>query len=179
MTEKKLQQEVNKIRKGMRFLDDMVHVDYKTGKGHLTKKQTSIVQKLFKLLRVLGWTVNFNNYKELRYSTAEIIDKRKCGTLVKVRPCGDKYKNQTYLGILLGDLALSIRHTVDKKGIVTAEHSHYNPAIFIPALKDIVYGCGSWWSEIENEEQLKQITNNDIDNVWYVKALKKQIQKQS
>ena len=92
---------------------------------------------------------------------------------MKVRPCDKKYGEKTYLGILLGELPLSISHSIDKNGIVMAEHAMYNPAIFIPEIKDIVFGCGSWWSKIDTEEELKQITNSDIENTWYVNFLKK------
>jgi len=34
-------------------------------------------------------------------------------------------------------------------------------------------GCGSWWGAIDNEEDLKDITDSDIENVWYVQLLKK------
>lgn len=38
--------------------------------------------------------------------------------------------------------------------------------------KQIVYGCESWWGEIKSPDHLREITNADIDNVWYVQALK-------
>ena len=47
-----------------------------------------------------------------------------------------------------------------------------NPAIFVPELKKIIFGMESWWGRIENADELKEITNDDIDNVWYVKLLK-------
>lgn len=47
-----------------------------------------------------------------------------------------------------------------------------NPAIWVPDQNRIVWGMGSWWGIIEKEEDLKKITNQDIENVWYVKALK-------
>lgn len=96
----------------------------------------------------------------------------KCGTMVSVRPCGEEYGNKTYLGILLGDLPLDIQVMYSSKTEVLEIMSFNNPAIFVPDLKQIIWGCGSWWSEIENEEQLRQISDNDIQNVWYVKALK-------
>ena len=52
-----------------------------------------------------------------------------------------------------------------------------NPAIFIPSLNKIVWGYGSWWGEIASAEKLHQITDSDIQNVWYVRALK-QLQSQ-
>ncbi|MBM7715367.1 hypothetical protein MXL46_11300 [Heyndrickxia sporothermodurans] len=95
-----------------------------------------------------------------------------CGQLVKVRPVNEKYGNKTYLGIYLGDadIGLQISHNRTTKEL--AIHRHYNPAIFVPELKEIIYGAGSWWGKINSEEELKEISDNDIDNVWYVKLLK-------
>lgn len=97
----------------------------------------------------------------------------KKGTLVKVRPCDEKYNNKTYLGFLLGDIdmQLFISHNSENKELRI--YRNYNPAIFVPELKEVIYGCGSWWGEIKSEEDLKDITDNDIENVWYVKAWKK------
>jgi len=48
----------------------------------------------------------------------------------------------------------------------------YNPAIYIPKIGKVIYGMESWWKVINNKEELKDITDNDINNVWYVQALK-------
>lgn len=95
-----------------------------------------------------------------------------CGTLVSVRPCGEEYGNKTYLGIMLGDLPLDVQvmHSSETGELEILNFN--NPAIFVPDLKQIIWGCGSWWGVIENEEQLRQISDDDIQNVWYVKALK-------
>ena len=47
-----------------------------------------------------------------------------------------------------------------------------NPAIYVFDLQRIIFGAESWWSIIENQEELKDITDDDINNQWYVKALK-------
>jgi hypothetical protein len=47
-----------------------------------------------------------------------------------------------------------------------------NPAIFVFDLKKIVYGAESWWGMVESEDDLRDITDSTIDNVWYVKAMK-------
>ena len=54
--------------------------------------------------------------------------------------------------------------------------SHNNPAIFVPELKRIVWGMESWWGAVKSEDELKEITDEDIDNVWYVKLLKSQME---
>ena len=97
----------------------------------------------------------------------------KCGDMVAVMPCDKEYGGKTFLGVYLGDIALSCGAAFDKAtGELVVSHCMYNPAIFIPERNAIVYGCGSFWNEIENESQLRQITDADIQDVWYVRALK-------
>lgn len=96
-----------------------------------------------------------------------------CGDMVAVRPCGDEYEGKTFLGVLLGAIAISQGASFNKEtGELEVYQAMHNPAIFIPDRNAVVYGCGSWWGRIEREEQLQDITDNDIENVWYVKALK-------
>jgi hypothetical protein len=93
-------------------------------------------------------------------------------TMVSVRPCAEKYGNKTFFGYLIGDVALSFSFEKDPEDNKLAiEFSRYNPAIYVPELGEVIYGAGSWWGVINSEEDLKKITNNDISNVWYVKAL--------
>ena len=94
------------------------------------------------------------------------------GCLVKIRPCGKEYGDKTYLGFYLGDLPL--QNTIsfnEEKGILKVG-TFNNPAIFVPELRKIIWGCESWWGEIESVEQLREITDDDISNVWYVKMMK-------
>jgi hypothetical protein len=69
-------------------------------------------------------------------------------------------------------LGIRASHNPDTKELNLSYHS--NPAIFVFELNKIVFGAESWWGVIENEDELKKIkiTQDDIDNVWYVKALK-------
>ena len=46
-----------------------------------------------------------------------------------------------------------------------------NPAIFVPELKKIIYGCESWWKTIRSVDEFSKISNEDINNTWYVKLL--------
>ncbi|PFQ34694.1 hypothetical protein [Bacillus cereus] len=95
----------------------------------------------------------------------------KCGQLVKVRPCNEKYEGKTYLGIFLGDADIGLFVSHNSKSKELSITRHYNPAIFVPELKEIIYGAGSWWGKINSEEELKEITDADINDVWYVKML--------
>ena len=94
----------------------------------------------------------------------------KVGSWCSVRPVGEG--NKTYLGVYLGDLILSTEffyHTVEKTLTLMP---HNNPALWVPDLERIVWGCESWWGTIDSPEELREITDLDINNVWYVKALK-------
>ena len=94
------------------------------------------------------------------------------GKFVRIRPCAKEYQNKTYLGLYLGDLPVGfqISHNSDTKELNVRFKT--NPAIFVFDLKKIIYGCESWWGFIESEDELKTITDIDIDSIWYVKALK-------
>ena len=88
--------------------------------------------------------------------------------LVSVHPCKE---DKTYIGIYLGDVPRStcLSRENDK---IQVEFDQYNPAIYVPELKRVVYGCESWWHEIESIDEFKKITNEDIENTWYVKLLR-------
>ena len=98
--------------------------------------------------------------------------------MVAVRPCGDEYEGKTFLEVYLCDAPTSVigEQTGDK--MVLTMTNYTNPAIYIPERDAIVWGYGSWWGEIESEEKLQQITDDDIRDAWYVKALK-QLQEKS
>lgn len=51
-----------------------------------------------------------------------------------------------------------------------------NPAMLVPQLNKIIYGCGSWWHRIKSEKELREITDGDINNTWYVKMAHQMIQ---
>ena len=41
----------------------------------------------------------------------------------------------------------------------------------VPELKKIIYGCESWWHEISSADDFSGISDEDINNTWYVKLL--------
>lgn len=98
----------------------------------------------------------------------------KCGDFVAVAPCDKKFGGKTYLGVYIGELALSLGASIKKDDPETLHITRgmYNPLMLIPELGETVMGCGSWWHRLEKPEDLKQITDADIENVWYAKALK-------
>lgn len=94
------------------------------------------------------------------------------GTLVKIRPCGKEYEGKTYLGFLIGDISIHTSYSYNSAKKQLGFYGAGNPAIFVPALRKVIFGCESWWCVIENEDELKDITGEDIENVWYVQLLK-------
>lgn len=98
---------------------------------------------------------------------------RRSGQLVKVRPCGKKYKNKTFLGLYLGDMALGVNclHKDENKTLELSPSGH-NPAIFMFGPNELTYGISSWWGVINSEDDLEDISDLDIESVWYVKALR-------
>ena len=91
------------------------------------------------------------------------------GSLVAVRPVNSE---KTYLGVYLGNIPVGLDQAYDPKKKELNLYVHTNPAICIPDLGcRVVMGSGSWWRELKSEDQLKNITDADIQNVWYVKAL--------
>lgn len=98
----------------------------------------------------------------------------KPGDLVSVRPVDDKFEGKTFLGVYVGEQArgLSYEATPTEDGIVAARYSYYNPLILIPDEGVTVMGYESWWRVIRKEEDLRRITDEDIQNVWYVRAIK-------
>ena len=172
LTEQEINKELNEIRGDMRFLDSIIYKDYNTKEVKLNERQVGVIQRLFKLFNKIDWQIAFNSYKELQFKDDEPLTKRKCGTPVKVRSCKDEHGSKTYFGILLGEIPLSISHEIDKNGIVTASRSQYNPAIFVPELDEVVFGCESWWGEIKSKKELDElITNDTIRDIWYIKLL--------
>jgi len=103
---------------------------------------------------------------------APLFSRAKQGGFVAVRPAKD---SKTYLGIYLGDLGIMVGGTRDGNDLTLAR-SYGNPCIFVPALNNLVYGCESWWGVIKSPEHLREITDNDISDVWYVQALKAMVE---
>ena len=94
---------------------------------------------------------------------------REVGKLVRVRLCDD---DKTYLGVYLGELARApMAYTrSDSQNLIVSLYQ--NPALFVPALSRIVWGDESWWSIIESEDDLRNISNDNIASQWYVRLAK-------
>lgn len=95
-----------------------------------------------------------------------------CGALCEISPCGEEYNGKSFIGIYLGDLPIAITTSHNRETGILTNRAMTNPAIFVPELKRIIYGCESWWREIESVEDFKGISKEDIENTWYVQLLK-------
>lgn len=121
----------------------------------------------------IEYPIEVNSIEFDQASTVQNGWRCKCGDFVSIRPCADAYKDKTYLGVYIGDIARGQAVSHNKEtGNLKVMHTMHNPAIFVPDLGKVIYGMESWWGIIKDEQSLRQITDNDIDNVWYVRALK-------
>lgn len=111
-----------------------------------------------------------NSHETIRPSG--VFGGQKPGTMVAVRPCADKYEGKTLLGMYLCDAPTGVIGRQEGETVMLEMIDYTNPAIYIPETDEIVWGYGSWWGEIESPEKLREITDEDIQNIWYVRALK-------
>lgn len=94
----------------------------------------------------------------------------KPGAWVSVRPVKDE---KTYLGIMLGDYKEPKLRFDSKTGALAVAQSFLgNPAMWVFDLNRVVMGYESWWGEVKDENDLRKISDADIDNIWYVKAIR-------
>jgi hypothetical protein len=172
MNEQELQGKLKDLRSRLKWYERHVAPDAENKGGKLSENQVGVISEFLHLLDTLNWQFEFNQYKELKCSEDRALTPgTKCGKAVKISPCGKEYEGKTYFGIYIGDVALSLGASI-VEGVVTVSHSFSNPAILIPELGKVVYGCESWWGFVKSEEELKElITDETIKNVWYVKML--------
>lgn len=122
-------------------------------------------------------------FKELKYpievrgitftGQTWVVDGYPNRSLVRVRPCAAEYENKTFLGLYLGDVAQTMGCSFNQEsGVLEVFLSHHNPAIWIPSRRRVVFGCESWWGPIRSEQELTTITDETIDGLWYVQAMR-------
>lgn len=96
----------------------------------------------------------------------------KTGDLVSVKKASKDKDEKTYMGIYIGESPIGMVAHHDKRDDKITVSMKKNPMIFVPETKEIIYGCQSWWRKIKSEKEFKAITNDDIENTWYVKMMK-------
>lgn len=101
-----------------------------------------------------------------------LLNKGREGCLVSIRPCAEEYENKTFLGIYIGDIATTqMASYYEESGVLKISVGMHSPAIFVPDLKKVIFGYESWWGEIKSIDQIRKITDEDIENTWYAKLL--------
>lgn len=126
----------------------------------------------------LLWKMRYAKMKELRldFSRNRLFDQglHNVGDFVAVRPCGKEYEGKTYLGVLLGDFPMGVSYSQSKEDpdVIEVKLSHGNPAMYVSSLKKTIFGCESWWHKIKQPEDMKNISDEDINSTWYVQAMK-------
>lgn len=136
-----------------------------------------ILARLYKTLSTINALFKAQNIKSVKHPEDKVLISRDVG-VVKVRPCKEEYKDKTYIGIMIGELATNSGFQVTDDSIQLLWGVH-NPAIYVPELNKLIFGYESWWSKITDMNEIKDITDKDIDDVWYVQLLKAQIEKQA
>lgn len=98
----------------------------------------------------------------------------KVGSYVSLRLADGGGDTKTYLGIYMGDLPIGIALGIrtGDEDVLVVKSAMTNPAIYVPDLRQLHYGLESWWGAIKSPEELREITNADINNVWYVQAMR-------
>lgn len=136
--------------------------------GRPKRKKTDLLN--WDVKQILWATEESSVYSKPNYGTDDH------GVWVSVRLAGKEAPQKTFLGIYIGDFARSMSCQLDPElGTLRIEPSFKNPMIFVPELKQIVFGSESWWGQIESPEDLKEITDETIGNVWYVQAAKEML----
>lgn len=172
MTEKRLVVLARKLKWFERTLGCDFRSKNENERWYVTENQAKIFHKFIKAISKHNFNLALTRTKKVKYESIESF-KEDC-FYVKVRPCNEKYEGKTYFGVHLGEVSLGLSSHVNKddKDVLVVSKSRYNPLIYIPETNSTVLGCGSFWGKINTKEELKEITNTDIDNIWYVKALK-------
>lgn len=166
MSPEEISKKLSELGEGLRFIDLFVS-------EKLSERQQELARGLIDMFKAMNWQFALDNHKKMQVDPVDPIISRKCGTPVMIRSCRKEHGDKTYFGVFLGEVAMSPSVSIDKEGTMHVSLGSHNPAIFVPELKTVIFGCESWWGEIESEEELaKLITDETINNVWYVKALK-------
>lgn len=88
--------------------------------------------------------------------------------LCRVRIAGEK---KTYLGIYIGEMPRYTLPSFNEESGMLKISTSCNPMIYIPQLERAVFGDESWWSRIEDGEDISDITDDDIKGQWYMRIL--------
>lgn len=124
------------------------------------------------LIKILNKIWGLNNIKNIDFSNDfELYNKYTKNQLVVVKPCGKEYNNKSYIGIYLGDFPQTVKANIEEDTLIVSPTLN-NPLIYMFETKTVVFGSNSWWKKIENIEEFEKLTDNEIENTWYVQVMK-------
>ena len=123
-------------------------------------------------MRWIEYPIAVTEIKHTPLAGRRAYREKEIGSYVKIRPCAAEYATNTYLGLYLGELPVSTGCSHNSETGVLEVSAKYNPAIYVFSLKKIIYGMESFWGIIDSPEQVKEITDKDIDSLPYVKVLR-------
>jgi hypothetical protein len=184
MTEQELKEKLGELRQELGFAGSNIWSKIKWVDGQpvrkpkkLGEKQVAVAEKFLKLLEAMNWQLALNSYKHIKTEAGPALQTNnvsmrgyECGQLVKVRSTRPEHGKKTYLGFLIGDVATSINVSI-QGDTLNVGYGLTNPAIFVPELRTVIYGYESWWGAVKTPEQLAEITDETIQQQWYVQLL--------
>lgn len=94
--------------------------------------------------------------------------KKSIGRIVRIKPCFEETEEKEYLGIFLGELFSCNAVSYKRKEKHLTVTPVLNPAIYVPELKQIVYGYESWWSFIENKDEISLISRDESLKQFFI-----------
>ena len=134
-------------------------------------KAERTLSKIYPKLHQLKTLIRFSGIKETKHPEGLPIHPYGSPCLVRVKPCAEEYGGKTFIGFLVGHAAIGSRITIKDDSLV-CDWAYFNPMIYIPENGCVVFGYESWWGKIDSVDDLKEITNEEIDSVWYVNLAK-------
>jgi hypothetical protein len=172
-----LRDRLNAVYRAETFLDEerrrIFEQSLVASQGDKVMDDDDVAWMLKQASKAARGTFEFKNVAQHGAALLSGTGDRKTGSMVAIRPCDEACKGKTFLGLLLGDIAQGFSLQIDRDlSVLHVSFSWHNPAIWVPELDRVVYGMESWWGPIRDETQLHQITDQDIQNVWYVKAMR-------
>lgn len=135
------------------------------------------VEDDYVMLADVQWPVEVRGVKV--WVTPPFLDRCKCGDPVRVRLAGE---SATHVGIFLGHLVLPGDYLIayHKPKAEFCVPLRTNPAMFVPALRRVVWGAESWWAPVKDAADMERaITDADIEGQPYVQMLRALAEKEA
>lgn len=127
--------------------------------------------------RYIEYPITVENIDVVSFQYNAGLRNQDVGKPVRIRPCDEEYEGKTFLGIFLGELPLYNSVCLNKSNVLTVRPVG-NPAIFVPELNKIIFGAESWWQIVKNPAEVGEISDETIQNQWYVQMLRDMSRKQ-